>query len=457
MSSTKVQEVTHKRLASPDYATAHFQSHKRSRRFEDTRQEEQKDDAVDPSIITKKQKSDKATSANTNTSIPIPVAEASNTSIETISQISFDKRHQSVLSVIHFKQPLKIQTEYPIPEISPYEILVQNKAIGLNPIDWKGKKYGFGIYHFPWINGRESSGDIVKVGSKVNSTTKDASLSVGDKVIVSSTSYRDNRTSTFQHFTAIDSRLVWKLPHHFTYEDGATIGVGLVTAGILFYSSFGFDLTATPSKRKGTLLIWGGSTIVGIYVAQLAKLHGLTVISIAGTRHAEYLKSLGVDYVIDRFLSDDEIEAKANEYSPDGMDYGIDCVSKETAIKVLNILDANSGKLKHYSKVGPESNSEATQESAERSPLFAGVVGVPKEDQAPKSVVLKPVIIKRFHEDVDFGAQFIQVTSNFLAESKIKPARYKQFNGGLEIIEDALNDLEKIGANGEKYVVSIRE
>ena len=109
------------------------------------------------------------------------------------TEISFDKKHQSILLITHFKDPLKVQSRYPIPELQPYEILVNNKAIGLNPIDWKGKKYGFGIYHFPWINGRESSGDVVKLGDQVDK------FSIGDKVIVSSTSYRDNRTSTFNN------------------------------------------------------------------------------------------------------------------------------------------------------------------------------------------------------------------------------------------------------------------
>ncbi|KAG5419277.1 hypothetical protein I9W82_003044 [Candida metapsilosis] len=437
MSSTKVQEVSRKRLASPVYETAHFPSAKRSRTVTTTREEKEREP------LNKKHKSERVTTVELNDS-----------KSTIVSQISFNQRHQSILSITHFKEPLKLQSEYPIPEISPYEILVQNKAIGLNPIDWKGKKYGFGIYHFPWINGRESSGDIVKIGSKVDTTSKEP-LSLGDRVIVSSTSYRDNRTSTFQHFTAIDSRLVWKLPRHFTYEDGATIGVGLVTAGILFYNSFAFGLTATPKQHKGTLLIWGGSTIVGIYVAQLAKLHGLTVISIAGDKHAQYLKSLGVDHVIDRFGTDEEIETKVEELSPNGIDYGIDCVSKETAIKVLNILDANSSKL--HKAANSKSSTEVQDSVKASSPLFAGVVGVPKEDQVPQSVILKPVVIKRFHEDLEFGAKFINVTTKFLSHSQIKPARYKQYNGGLEIIEDALNDLEKIGANGEKYVVSIKD
>ncbi|KAL6453083.1 hypothetical protein SBY92_000429 [Candida maltosa Xu316] len=360
------------------------------------------------------------------------------------SQIKFSQKHQSILSITDLKEPLKVDTKYPIPELKPYEILVNNKAIGLNPIDWKGKKYGFGIYHFPWINGRESSGDVVKLGDKVDK------LNVGDKVIVSSTSYRDNRTSTFQQYTAIDSRLVWKLPPSFTYEDGATIGVGLVTAGVILYNSFEFELSATPKKVNGTILIWGGATVVGLYLTQLAKIYGLTVIAIASTRHEDYLRKLGVDHLINRHLSTEEIFQKIDEIEGvNTIEYGVDCVSKETSKIVIDILDRKSKKKDDKEEKEEESKDNEKEEEEEEE----GIVGVPKE--YPETVDIQNVIIKRFHEDITYGGKFIEITNQFLNTRKIEPVRFKQYKGGLHIIDDALKDLEKIGANGEKYVVSV--
>ncbi|KAK6205356.1 chaperonin 10-like protein [Scheffersomyces amazonensis] len=347
-----------------------------------------------------------------------------------IKQITFDKCSQSVLSITNFDEPLQIQHQYPIPKLGEHDILIENKAVGLNPIDWKGKKYQFGIYHFPWINGRESSGIVVKTGSNV----KSHEFSPGDKVIVSSTSYRDNRTSTFQQYTAIDSRLVWKLPPKFSFEDGATIGVGLVTAGIIFYNSFQFELTEHPAKeftKNESIIIWGGATVVGLYATQLAKLHGLKVISIASLDHEIYLKELGADIVINRHLSSQEIKSLALAFSTN-IKYGIDCVSKDTSTIVLDIL-SNSTSIK---------------------PLFSGIVGLPKQD-IPESVEIRQVVIKEFHENIDYGKQFVNITTHFFNNHQIKPVRYRHYQGGLHIIHDALNDLEVLGAKGEKYVVSI--
>ncbi|KAK6464259.1 quinone oxidoreductase [Scheffersomyces coipomensis] len=342
--------------------------------------------------------------------------------------VSFNQRHQSVLSITHFNDPLTIQEQFPIPELKDHDVLVSNKAIGLNPIDWKGKKYQFGIYHFPWINGRESSGVVVQTGKLVNQQD----FTIGDKVIVSSTSYRDNRTSTFQQFTAIDSRLVWKLPTNFSFEDGATIGVGLVTAGVIFYNSFKFQLTINPppTSEQESIIIWGGATVVGLYATQIAKINGLKVILVASLKHEEYLRHLGADIIVDRHLPIEEIKQLALSFGP--IKYGIDCVSKETSSIVLDIL-SNFGDI---------------------NPLFSGIVGIPKLN-IPPQVEIREVIIKQFHENIEFGKQFVTVTSHLFTTHQIKPVRYRHYKGGLHIIDDALNDLEAIGAKGEKYVVSI--
>ncbi|CAK7897337.1 hypothetical protein CAAN1_03S07668 [[Candida] anglica] len=333
---------------------------------------------------------------------------------------------QQALLITAFHEPLAVQS-IPIPVLGDHDVLVQNKVVGLNPIDWKGKKYRFGVYNFPWINGRESSGVVVKCGSKVTH------LAPNDDVIVSSTSYRDNRTSTFQQYTAIDSRLVWRLPEFLSYEHGATLGVGLVTAGVIMYQSFGFELSTTPQPVNGTILIWGGATVVGIYTIQLAKIAGLRVIAVASLQHQQYLQDLGADVVIDRHLSATEIANLVQER----VDYGVDCVSKETSSVVLDILSQRAN----------ASGASTTP------PLFAGIVGLPKE--FPTNVEFREVVIKSFHEDVEYGKRFVDVTTEYIHNRAIQPVRHKSYSGGLHSIGDGLQDLEDIGARAEKYVVSI--
>ena len=88
--------------------------------------------------------------------------------------------------------PYTLVDKWPRPSISSKELLIETRAIGLNPIDWKCVTYGFGVHAIPWISGREAAGTVEEVGSDVPGFQK------GDRVFLTSTNYRDNRTSTFQ-------------------------------------------------------------------------------------------------------------------------------------------------------------------------------------------------------------------------------------------------------------------
>ncbi|ODV96345.1 hypothetical protein PACTADRAFT_2638 [Pachysolen tannophilus NRRL Y-2460] len=341
--------------------------------------------------------------------------------------LEFSQTIQSAVVVTDFTEPLSHETEYPISTLNADEILIKNKAIGLNPVDWKCKKFKFGMYHFPWINGRESSGYVVKQHGE----EKDL---IDERVIVASTSYRDNRTSTFQEYTVMNKRLVWKLPSHITFEDGATIGVGLVTAGVVLLKSFQLDFT--KRYRGESLLIWGGSTVVGMYLTQLAKILGLTVISIASKKNRDYLiNEIGADIVIDRNNDLDTILKKiyADKRS---IAFGVDCFSKETSLSVIDIL-------------GDKKNRIA------KPAQFVGIVSHPKTSNQP-NVIIKEIAIKQFHEDLDFGESFVKATSKFLETGLVKPIRTKVFEGDLGTVSKALDVLQKQGASGSKYVVSLK-
>ncbi|ODQ80890.1 hypothetical protein BABINDRAFT_35064 [Babjeviella inositovora NRRL Y-12698] len=340
----------------------------------------------------------------------------------------FTKRFQSAILISSLGEPLEVHDNHPIPNLDEFEVLIENKAIGLNPVDWKSKKYGFSIYSFPWVNGRESSGVIVKQGDRV---TEDL---IGKKVFLASTSYRDNRTSTFQEYTVMDSRLVWELPEKLSFEEGATLGVGLVTAGALLYDSFGIDFADRESNLGKSIVIWGGSSVVGIYATQLASIAGFSVISVASRRNQKLLESLGASLVVDRHQNPSAIFQQTLELAPNGLDFGIDCVSKETSLNVVDLLKLSfdiSGKVAK----------------------FAGIVGVPRT--IPWEVEPVEVTIKRFHENVEYGEMFVRNTSMLLHEGTLKPVRQKKFFGGIEMIIAGLEDLESFGASAEKYVVSI--
>lgn len=149
-----------------------------------------------------------------------------------------------------------------IPELqNDREILVQVLAIGLNPVDWKGPDYGgfgddlselsilihsvgFGQPQYPWINGRDFAGIVVR-GSKSASR-----INVGDVVFGPSTDYRDVRKAAYQEYVVTTDYNVARVTPEAGVKGGAAVGVAFAAASIALGVSFGLDfgfLKNTPS------------------------------------------------------------------------------------------------------------------------------------------------------------------------------------------------------------------
>lgn len=360
---------------------------------------------------------------------------------------------QQGLVVSTFERDLALASNLPVKQhLKEYEILVQNKYAGLNHVDWKSKKYRFNIYSFPWINGRESSGIVVRRGSKVDKQK----FPIAAEVFLASTSYRVLETSTFQEYTVFDSRLVWKLPQYrlpngrllkrFDLEFAAGIGVGLVTAGSAVSSLVDLSVSDQADHQKlGNIVIWGGSSSVGLYVIQLAKASKKfdKIVVVSASKHKEYLLELGASCIIDRHQSEEDILDEISLNCPEGIDFGIDVISQETATLLTKILQNNKDNVKK----------------------LVCIVGVPQvatelfEKSTKSKFIIETVNIKRFHEDVAFGSWFVNYTSRLFETGQLKPIKalkiFKSLNNFGEGIKNGLKELEERGASAEKFVASL--
>ena len=63
-----------------------------------------------------------------------------------------------------------------------------------------------------------------------------------------------------------------KIPDNVSFEEAATLGVGISTIGQGLYQSLELPLPNQPAKEPFPLLIYGGSTATGALAIQFAKL-----------------------------------------------------------------------------------------------------------------------------------------------------------------------------------------
>ena len=206
--------------------------------------------------------------------------------------------------------------EIDIPKPKADEVLVRLYASGINPVDIKRRSGNYkGQGYTRIIPHDDGAGVIEAVGEKVSNR-------IGERVWV----YygRKNRAfGTAAEYIAIPSKYAVKLPDNTSFAEGACLGVPAMTAHRCLFQDGGLD--------GKTVLIQGGSGMVGQYAIQLAKWAGATVIATAGEdKKLEIARKIGADYAVN-YKSDDVVE-RVKEFTKDA---GVDrIVEVELAINI---------------------------------------------------------------------------------------------------------------------------
>ena len=130
-------------------------------------------------------------------------------------------------------------------------------------------------------------------------------------------------------------------PSNMSAVDAVAIPVSAMTAYQALFSQLQLPLqAATSSAPKGPkprMLINGGSSSVGIWALQLARLAHLTTIATASPRNADFVKSLGPDEIIDytSITPGAWAASSADDGTSRKVDYVLDTVGRRDAMDTL--------------------------------------------------------------------------------------------------------------------------
>lgn len=200
---------------------------------------------------------------------------------------------------------LDLETE--VPELQKSDVLVEVKAVAVNPYDAKQRAPKPNVEAKPRILGWDGSGVIVATGP-------DADLfKTGDEVFFTGDSRKNGCNA---QYIALDQILVGNKPKTLTFEQAAALPVTALTA----YDSL-FDRLAITEKDKGkSLLIINSAGGVGSIASQLAKNIGLNVIGTASRPETvNFSKQFGADVVLNH-TQDLLPQLETNGYK-DGVDF----------------------------------------------------------------------------------------------------------------------------------------
>lgn len=190
----------------------------------------------------------------------------------------------------------------PRPEPSTKEVLIAVHAAGVNPIDWKvreGYVKGWLRQKLPLIPGWDVSGVIVELGDGVDGFRK------GDEVYGKLDAGRDG---AYAEYAVSRVENIALKPRTLDHVHAAAVPTAALTA----WQSL-FDLARL--KAGQIVLIHAAAGGVGHFAVQLSKWRGASVIGTASGRNEEFLRKLGVDFVINYTSRNFEGEVS-----------GVDCV-----------------------------------------------------------------------------------------------------------------------------------
>jgi NADPH:quinone reductase-like Zn-dependent oxidoreductase len=172
--------------------------------------------------------------------------------------------------------------EIPRLSVADDQILVRIHNAGVNPIDWKirqGYMKQVRAATFPMTIGQDFAGEVVDAGK---ARTQFAS---GDRVF-------GFARGTYAEYAVAPASTVAAIPDSIDFATAAA----LPTAGS---TALQIIRDVVDAKTGTSILIHGAAGGVGSYASQIAKNLGARVIGTATGADIEYLKSLGIDAVVD--------------------------------------------------------------------------------------------------------------------------------------------------------------
>ncbi|KAK6530844.1 hypothetical protein TWF281_007680 [Arthrobotrys megalospora] len=322
--------------------------------------------------------------------------------------------------------------EVPKPTPGPNDVLIKVAVTGTNPKDWKyiNSETGFN-------SGDDIAGTVDAVGENV------ISFRPGDRVAAFHVMLTPN--GSFAEYAIAPANTTFHIPSTLSYEDAATIPLVAYTAAIALYQELGLPAPwARASGKSIPLVVYGGSTSVGLTALKFARLSGISpLITIAGGSKDIIEKENLADVIIDYRNNPNIAEEVKKALNGKELLHAFDAFSEYPSAEPLAANLSPNGKL-------------------------TGIL--PYKQELPNGHKLKFTYVGSAHKpypklsteeeskaDQDFAQVFSSYLEKVLSEGRFKTHPVEVLAGGLNGLPEGLNRLKEQKVKASKLVARIAD
>jgi NADPH:quinone reductase-like Zn-dependent oxidoreductase len=208
--------------------------------------------------------------------------------------------------------------DVPAPAPGPRDLLVEVRAAGLNPVDFKFRQGKLRVIlrpKLPFVLGNELAGKVIAVGSDVKR------FRAGDRVFAR---VAKDRAGALAEQACVEEDHAALMPRDLDFAAAAAVPLAALTA----LQALRDELGVKPGQK---VFISGGAGGVGTFAIQIAKWLGAHVTTTASKRGEALVRSLGCDEVID-YTSQDLSRTGAR------FDAGFDLIGGKTLAQMFEIM-----------------------------------------------------------------------------------------------------------------------
>jgi alcohol dehydrogenase len=210
-----------------------------------------------------------------------------------------------------------------VPSISSGKILVNVKASGVNPSDWKIREGYFQQMvplQFPSTLGGDFSGIVKQIGEDDDISSD---FKQGDEVYGYASVLNDG-SGAFAELALVNKDSIAYKPKSLNYVEAA----GLPLVGFCAWQALVENIGLSKDQK---ILIHGGAGGIGSIAIQLANHLGAYVTTTVSTNDKQFVQELGADHIID--YKKENFEDVIHDY-----DAVLDTVGGETYIRSFKVL-----------------------------------------------------------------------------------------------------------------------